>query len=653
MNAANFLRANRNSARPKSDAKPLSKGVFLFIGAVLLVLASVEMSGSPVWFAITTSVAISAIAALALTVLIGWAGQPSLLAGALMLAGGVCAVTIPAATPGSFILALIVSAVVGAVVGAIAALPSRRLSGTYLLLSTMALQFVVVDLVNYVQSKSNRTGGYSLGQPNLFFFRLNNQSAWLWVSGIAVLLVYLYFLFLRYNRVGRSLAIIRDDPSAASVAGVKVSTHLSWIFIITSALISMAGAMDGYYTQNVTYAGFGVLVSISFFVMVVIGGPGSLMGAILGCAFVVGMPQVLPLFNGTASQSATLPYIEQLLYGVLGMIVLIARFGSVPIARRIVHLFSVRSSSSALKSDSRDHVEPSEVISNAPGDGNLAGPSGSVKVYPGGTFRASEENNEGARPPILRLSNLQVSYKGMIEAVRGVNLTLIEGGSLAIVGPNGAGKTSVLSAVAGFPAGSDGSVSGGEVVLSDSGEQVVINNHSPEVRGRLGIAFVPAEDKVFNELLVHEHLRLATPKGFTSGEIDNIKADLFDVFPEVRPLLDRRAGLLSGGQRQQLALMCALMRKPRILVVDELSLGLSPVAIERVVEALLKIKRMGETSLLLAEQNVSVAFSIADQIAVMSGGSVKSIGASIPAYEDAVRRQTVGEKIDNYLGELR
>jgi branched-chain amino acid transport system permease protein len=639
LSKSNSPRVEQAGAQLGSVAKLNKQHGIVFILGTIVVLLVIQLTGSPVWFSIVTIIAIYSIAAMSLTVLVGWAGQPSLLAGALMLVGGLCATVIPAKTPGSLLLSLVFSMIVGGVLGAIAALPSKRLTGTYLLLSTMALQFIVVDIANYAQSKSDKTGGYSLAHPNLFFFHVKSQTQWLWVAGIGVVLTYEYFIHLRHTRVGRSLAIIRDDASAASVAGINVRKHLTSAFIVTSAIISMAGALNAYYTQNVTYAGFDVLLSISFFVMIIIGGPGSLVGAVLGCAFVLGVPQVLPLLRSAANQAEVLPYIEQMIYGLIGLIVLVARFGNVPNLSRILHIFSTRFRSSS--------IEPALA-----GLGHDDGIPVSGTVELGGEVRNTQISSANGEvldqqqttPALLRLENLRVTYGGSVEAVRDINLTISEGRSMALVGPNGAGKTSTLLAVAGFPLGSVGRVTGGRVLLGTQGKVRDLNDLAPEDRMRLGIAFVSAEDKIFNELTVDEHLRLSSPRHAKSSEVELLKEEFFSFFPEVKPLLDRRAGLLSGGQRQQLALMCAFMRRPRVLIVDELSLGLSPVAIERVVTALLLIKSLGTTSLLLAEQNVSVAFAVSDSIVVMASGGVRSVGGPTEEYEGLVRSEFVGSR---------
>lgn len=638
--------SEKSNNRSREKTKGLDRNSFVFLACVVVLLVIIQLLHSAVWTAIMTTVAIAAIAAMALTVLVGWAGQPSLLAGASLLVGGVCAAAIPGKTPGSFLLALILSIVLGGTVGAIAALPSRRLAGTYLLLSTMALQFIIVDVVDYVQSKTDRTGGYSLASPNLFVLKINTPSLWLWVAGLSLIFTYVYLFHLRHTRVGRSLVIIRDDSGAAAVAGVRVSSHLRWVFIVTSALISMAGVLGGYYTQNVTYESFGVLVSISFFVMIVLGGPGSLIGAALGCAFVVGMPQLLPLIYNAASQSTTLPYAEQLIYGLIGMIVLVLRFGKVPTLQRISKAFaSKKPSDDTSPLFPFGQVFPPSAIVQEISDGeSIRADLSFIGTNGGASTDAAEWYPEGDRAKVLSLSNLHVSYKGSVSAVRGVDLSLFAGQAISVVGPNGAGKTSVLSAVAGFYEGAGGHVSEGQVLLFDGEKQIILNDRSPAERGRLGIAFVPAEDKVFNELFVHEHFRLATPRKMSSAESSSLQEELFEVFPEVKPLSHRRAGLLSGGQRQQLAVMCALMRKPRILIVDELSLGLSPVANERLVEALLRIKALGTTSLLLAEQNVSLAFSVSDLVVTMSGGVIKSVGKPTPDFEESVRLEFVGAR---------
>lgn len=609
-----------NWVRSRAMSQPVA-----VVAITVIVLIVVQLSSSSVWITIVTDVALAAIPAMALSVLLGWAGQAVLFSAALLLIGGYCAVIVPATWPGSLLIALLCAGAAGAGFGLIAALPSWRLAGVYLLLSSMALQFIVGDVANYVQSSTGNTGGYSPLPPNLFGLRVETPNQWLWAAGIALLLVYLYFRHLRRTRIGRALIVIHDDLSAARIAGVRTNRQLIWIFMITSAVTSAAGALSGYYNELVTYQGLDVFASISFFVMVVLGVPGSLPGAILGAAFVTALPQVLPLFGGNV-QSTSLTYIEQLIYaGVALSFLLIKR-------RDLRRLLGNRG-------------RP------------WSGPGGGAKVMAEGVEAeampgAARNTPDGAEPAdvaptstLLRLSNVTVCYDSAV-GVTDVSFDVAMGQTVALVGPNGAGKTSTLAAIVGSLPGNTARVSAGSIQLAADSGISSLNRLSAEARGQLGVVFVPAEDKVFNELTVDDHLELVRPREMRPQEARRRREELFDVFPDLPPLGQRRAGLLSGGERQQLALMCALIRAPRLLVADELSLGLSPAAIERLVAALQRVRETGKVSIVLAEQNTTVALACSDWVVAMSSHRIRAQGPPSAALEKRLRQAYVGTGIE-------
>ena len=150
-----------------------------------------------------------------------------------------------------------------------------------------------------------------------------------------------------------------------------------------------------------------------------------------------------------------------------------------------------------------------------------------------------------------------------------------------MLGRNGSGKTSLLHSIIGFPAGSGGRIASGRVLWHGPESWERLDNLSTVARVRRGIMFVPAEDKVFRDMTVREHLVEALAAGRrragADGRIADVEAAL-ELFPALRDRLDAAAGLLSGGERQQLALAAALARQARLLLVDEASLGLSPAA---------------------------------------------------------------------------
>ena len=217
-----------------------------------------------------------------------------------------------------------------------------------------------------------------------------------------------------------------------------------------------------------------------------------------------------------------------------------------------------------------------------------------------------------AQTPALSLDNLTVRY-GPVAAVRELSLQVDRGEIVGLIGPNGAGKSSTLHAIMGLVG-----AAGGDVRLN--GTSLV--GRRPEDIARRGVALVPEGRRIFPELTVEENLRLGTaarPRRQASG---NGLGDVYELFPVVAESRQRQAGLLSGGQQQQLAIARALVAAPDILLLDEPSLGLAPQIVDAVFETLTTIRDRG-LAILLVEQRAQRTVALADRSHVMSNGQLR------------------------------
>ncbi len=225
--------------------------------------------------------------------------------------------------------------------------------------------------------------------------------------------------------------------------------------------------------------------------------------------------------------------------------------------------------------------------------------------------------------PLLEVSALVVRY-GAVTAVRGVDLKVAEGEIVSIVGPNGAGKTSLLSAIAGIVPPVAGSVAfAGKTLTGIALEDVV---------GR-GLALVPEGRHIFASLTVIENLMLGAT---IRTDADGVRTDidrLFERFPILGQRRRQPAGQLSGGEQQQLAIARALLSRPRLLMLDEPSLGLAPAVIEQVYALLRSVREQGVT-ILLVEQNAERVFGISGRVHVMSGGEFGLSGSAADIRND-------------------
>ena len=217
----------------------------------------------------------------------------------------------------------------------------------------------------------------------------------------------------------------------------------------------------------------------------------------------------------------------------------------------------------------------------------------------------------------LRVENLSVAYTGSAIAVEDVSISVPEGSIVGVLGANGAGKTTLLRAISGFTHAEAGSIIGGRVLLGDDD----FTKRGADAIARSGIALVPERDKVFATLTVQENLD-AVPRVGTRVSRTRRRDFVFDLFPVLCDRLSVQSGLLSGGERQMLALGRALMLQPRILLADELSFGISPVLVKKMMHALQVIHDEEKVSLLIVEQNAEAIFSIARDIYVMETGRV-------------------------------
>jgi branched-chain amino acid transport system ATP-binding protein len=219
---------------------------------------------------------------------------------------------------------------------------------------------------------------------------------------------------------------------------------------------------------------------------------------------------------------------------------------------------------------------------------------------------------------LLAVDKLEVVYQRAITAVQGVSLAVERGRIVALLGTNGAGKTTTLRAISGFLGLDDARVTEGAITFM--GER--IDNLPPHDVTRRGIALVPEREKVFPNLTVAENLVVPVARRAGTAERRRLEDMAFQFFQRLADLRDRLGGLLSGGERQMLAIACALVCRPELLLIDELSLGLAPVVVEDLAQCLTQIRRELDITILLVEQSAAVALTIADHGYVMENGRV-------------------------------
>lgn len=234
---------------------------------------------------------------------------------------------------------------------------------------------------------------------------------------------------------------------------------------------------------------------------------------------------------------------------------------------------------------------------------------------------------------MLEVNDIQVFY-GMIQAIKGVSFHVEEGEVIALIGANGAGKTTILHTISGLLAPKSGSVIfEGQDITKIPGHKIV----------SMGMAHVPEGRRVFAQLSVLQNLRMGAYTRKDKQEIENTLQSVFERFPRLEERQNQLAGTLSGGEQQMLAMGRALMSHPKIILMDEPSMGLSPIFVNEIFDIIQEVSKSG-TTVLLVEQNAKKALSIADRAYVLETGKIVLEGkASDLLKDDSIKKAYLGE----------
>jgi branched-chain amino acid transport system ATP-binding protein len=424
---------------------------------------------------------------------------------------------------------------------------------------------------------------------------------------LAVLVVTLVAVAgIRRSRTGRVLRALRDNEPGAQAFGVRVVPARLGAFALSGFIAGVAGVLLMYVSEGYDVATYGADQGLNVFIAAVVGGVGSLLGALLGAGvldgsrtFLSGEWSLLPSAVGVLVVLLVLP-------GGLAELAYRVRDG---VLRRVASRRGLDVPS--LTADRR-----ADVASLLAPDATIAEDVPRVPAEP-------------AEPGWLSVRGLDVAYD-QVQVLFGVDLDVPKGRITALLGTNGAGKSTLLRAIGGVAP-----VTAGTLRLGD----VDLRALAPHDVARHGIAQMPGGQGVFPSLTVDENLRVA------AWLVRSERAEVGRRIDEVRsrfPILERRAGDpagdLSGGQQQQLALAMALLARPTLLLVDELSLGLAPVVVDQLLEELRALREEG-TTIVIVEQSVDVALTVADHAAFLEKGEVRYSGPAAALLErpDLVR----------------
>jgi branched-chain amino acid transport system ATP-binding protein len=244
-----------------------------------------------------------------------------------------------------------------------------------------------------------------------------------------------------------------------------------------------------------------------------------------------------------------------------------------------------------------------------------------------------EKEATAGNAPLLELKKLQVAYGG-IQAVKGIDLHVGSGELVCLIGANGAGKTTTLKGICGLQPVKSGSIHyAGESIVGRPAFELV----------RKGLAMVPEGRGVFGALTIEENLAMGA---YIRSDAAGVRADVervFELFPRLKERRRQTAGTMSGGEQQMLAMGRALMSRPKLLLLDEPSMGLAPLMVQKVFETVLAVSKEGVT-ILLIEQNAKLALEVSDRGYVMESGEITLAGdAKTLLHDPAVRAAYLGE----------
>jgi branched-chain amino acid transport system permease protein len=617
-------RAGRLPAGPGRGK--LAKWTAIIIFAILAVTYVANATSYDL--SVVTTIVIFAVAVVGQQWLVGGAGQVSLGGGAIMAIGAYSAGWFQEhAGLSVFPLPLVAAAVGGAVVGLIVGLPSVRLRGFYLVLATLALNFIVQFFGE--RYEVNHAAGLLVNPFTVLGASATNPYTTFMVSFVILALVCFLLRQLYRTAPGSILMVVRESETSAKTMGISPSAWKLSAFVGSSAVTAVAGGLYAYLLGSVSIEDFSLVLSINLVLMVYVGGVNSITGAIVGAAFAELVPIGLQHLSQDTSSAgagawlaANTALVQSLLFGMFLVAILLSDstgiVGLVQSAGRWIGRRATRGGAAAGPVAPADFAEPDvlpDLIPDLIPDGMAAGeplvtPPLAAAQRNGSVLYPSQTENS------LVVSDLRVVYRTGAVGVSSVSLTVPHEKIIALVGRNAAGKTSTVRGIAGFPRDERVKVSGSVLF---NGEE--IRGLRPGETSRRGIAVVSEREKVFPTLSLIDNLRAI---GLSARDA----AAALDRVPELADLRNRAAGLLSGGQRQLLALTLAVARQPRAILVDELSLGLAPIAITSLMAQIKRIHDEAGTTIMLVDQALGVLEHTADHVYVLENGRIIADGSA-------------------------
>ena len=560
--------------------------------AALLLAVPAFLSASKLGLA--AAILIFGIIGVSLVVLTGWAGQVSLGQVAFVGIGAAVSGAITARLGWDLAFGLLLAGLVGAAVAVVVGLPAIRRRGLTLAVTSLAFALMTSDyLLNRTFFGEGTTINWlpatRITRPPLFgaiAIDTDTRFYYLCLVGLAVAVAMAYGV--RRSRTGRAIIAMRENERTAEAFGVSVRRLTVFALAFSGFLAAFAGALFVYQQSGLDPSPYQPAASLEVFAMTVIGGLGSIPGAVIGATYVRGVDYFL------ASQW------QILATGVGLLAVLLVLPGGL----------------GAALADARDALLRRVAARRSLAIGSFTDETPEVGDAPPAAAGSAAAPRRDDRRLRLVVDAVDVRYDG-VQVLFGAHLEVAAGEIVALLGTNGAGKSTLVRAAAGL-------------VPCDHGEVWLDGEDLTRLRAdqiaHRGVATMPGGAATFPSLTVAEHLRLAAwTLRHRPDEARAARAAALDHFPMLRERLAETAGNLSGGQQQMLALAMALVGSPRVLLIDELSLGLAPAVVASLLDVVRAVAGAG-TAVVIVEQSAELALSFADRASFMEKGRIRFEG---------------------------
>ena len=593
----------------------------VILAAVVAAITVVGAFGSAVLQTTLVTILINVILVVGLYVFVGNSGVFSFGQIGFMAIGAYTAATlrIPEATKNLLfptmpdvelpsVLATLAGGAMAALVALVIAVPLMRLSGLVASLGTFAflnITYIVASNLDEVTGGSTGLGGVPA--------TTTRDTALLWT----IVVIGLAWWF-QQTRVCLRLRGSREDEAAARAVGIGITAERTAAFVLSAFITGIAGGLFAQFYGTFNPAAFFILATFATVAMLVVGGVLSLSGAVIGALFISWLGEGLR-------------HVEQ--GWDFGLFVLPETRGLQQVAIALAMLAVLLLRPRGLTDG--EEVTPSRLARLLRGQRlrprTMAERSRARLPRLARRDRAAETGPR-ADAPLLAVNDLTVHY-GNLAAVQGVSIAVAPGELVGLIGANGAGKSTTLATVAGFLAPTSGTVElDGRSLVGDTPERIV----------RRGIALVPEGRRIFGTLSVAENLQLGSTAIGDRALVDETLDDVLERFQALRRYYRSSAAKLSGGEQQQLAIARALLSRPRLLLLDEPSLGLAPLMVDIVFDTLAQLRDAG-TTILLVEQNAAATVELADRTYVLTTGRLVRSGTR----EELMARQ---DFVAEYLG---